>query len=116
MIIRVFQATIAPRRSAEFHAFAVEQGLPGIRANDGLIDVYMGLRSEGTEDIGVIVSIWRDWDAIAAAIGPDPSRPYLLTLETGLITSVDIVHFEAIDPIPTDVARAAAVVGGRASA
>jgi hypothetical protein len=63
MIIRVLQAAIAPRRSADFHAFVVEQGLPGIRANDGLVDVYMGLRSEGTVDIGVIISIWRDWDA-----------------------------------------------------
>ena len=116
MIIRVLQATIAPRRTAEFHTFVVEQGLPGIRANDGLIDVYMGLRSEGSEDIGVIVSVWRDWDAIAAAIGPDPSKPYLLTLETGLITSVDIMHFEAIDPVPTDVAHAGVAVGGRASA
>ena len=75
MIIRVLQATIAPRRSADFHTFVIEQGVPRFREHDGLIDVYVGLRSEGAEDIGIIVSVWRDWDAIAAAVGPDPLRP-----------------------------------------
>ena len=78
MIIRVLQATIAPRRSADFHTFVVEQGLPRFREHDGLVDVYVGLRSEGSEDFGIIVSIWRDWDALAAAVGPDPLRPYPL--------------------------------------
>ena len=113
MIIRVLQAAIAPRRSSDFHTFVVEQGLPGIRAHDGLIDVYMGLRSEGTADIGVIVSVWRDWEALEAAIGPDVTRPYLLTPETGLITSVQIMHFEALEP-PLGEARAVEA-GGRAS-
>jgi hypothetical protein len=97
MIIRVLQAIIVPRRSADFHRFVIEEGLPGLRAHDGLIDVYMGLRSEGREEIGVIVSVWRDWDALAEAVGPDPSRPYLLTPETGIVSSVQIMHFEALD-------------------
>jgi hypothetical protein len=97
MIIRVLQATIVPRRSADFHRFVIEEGLPGLRGHDGLIDVYMGLRSEGTEETGVIVSVWRDWDALADAVGPDPSRPYLLTPETGIVSSVQIMHFEALD-------------------
>ena len=101
MIIRVLQATIAPRRSAEFHTFVIEQGLPRFREHDGLVDVYIGLRSEGSEDFGVIVSVWRDWDALAAAVGPDPLRPYLLTPETGLVSSVKVLHFEAVDPLPS---------------
>ena len=110
MIIRVLQATIAPRRSADFHTFVIEQGVPRFREHDGLIDVYVGLRSDGSEDTGIIVSVWRDWDALAAAVGPDPLRPYLLTPETGLITSVDILHFEAVEPLPS-VDRLAGVSG-----
>ena len=72
MIIRVLQATIAPRRSADFHTFVIEQ----------------------------CVSVWRDWDAIAAALGPDPLQPFLLTPETGLVSSVQVLHFEAVDPLP----------------
>ena len=100
MIIRVLQATIAPRRSADFHTFVIEQGVPRFREHDGLIDVYVGLRSEGAEDVGIIVSVWRDWDALAAAVGPDPLRPYLLTPETGLVSSVQVLHFEAVEPLP----------------
>ncbi len=100
MIIRVLQATIAPRRSADFHTFVIEQGVPRFREHDGLIDVYVGLRSEGGEDVGIIVSVWRDWDALAAAVGPDPLRPYLLTPETGLVSSVQVLHFEAVEPLP----------------
>ena len=101
MIIRVLQATIAPRRSADFHAFVIEQGVPRFREHDGLIDVYVGLRSDGSEDTGIIVSVWRDWDALAAAVGPDPLRPYLLTPETGLVSSVQVLHFEAVEPLPS---------------
>ena len=100
MIIRVLQATIAPRRSADFHTFVIEQGVPRFRELDGLIDVYVGLRSDGSEDVGIIVSVWRDWDAIAAALGPDPLQPFLLTPETGLVSSVQVLHFEAVDPLP----------------
>ena len=76
MIIRVLQATIAPRRSADFHTFVIEQGVPRFREHDGLIDVYVGLRSEGAEDVG-----------ISSACGETgmPSRPLLGPIRSGRI-------------------------------
>ena len=96
MIIRVLQATIAPMRSAEFHAFVMDRAIPAFRQHDGLIDVRVGLRSDGSEDFGIVISVWSDWDALAAAVGPDPSRPYVLTPETGLVTSVEVRHYEGV--------------------
>ena len=96
MIVRVLRVSIAAGRSADFHAFAVDVGLPSLLGRDGLLDVHIGLRSEGSQEIGLIVSVWRDWAALEAAIGPDPERPYLLNEMDGLITDTTVEHFEGL--------------------
>ena len=45
----------------------------------------------------MIVTVWRDWASLTAALGDDPTRPYLLTLESGLVDEVTVEHFEALD-------------------
>ncbi len=45
----------------------------------------------------MIVTAWRDWASLTAALGDDPARPYLLTLESGLVDEVTVEHFEGLD-------------------
>jgi len=97
MIVRVLSVQIAPERGAEFHAFIRERGLPRIQAHPGLISVHVGRRTEGHDEFAIVVTIWRDWDAITDALGPDPSQPYMLTPESGLALTARVEHFEAID-------------------
>lgn len=100
MIVRVLSVHVAPNRGAEFHAFIRDQGLPRIQAHPGLISVNVGRRTEGPDELAIVVTVWRDWQALTEALGPDPSEPYMLTPATGLVTSANVEHFEAID-LPT---------------
>jgi antibiotic biosynthesis monooxygenase (ABM) superfamily enzyme len=102
MIVRVLSVRIAPDRGAEFHAFVREHGLPRIQAHPGLISANVGRRTDGDDELAIVVTVWRDWEALTDALGPDPSLPYLLTPESGLVVTATVEHFEAIDlpPIP----------------
>jgi hypothetical protein len=97
MIVRVLSVQVAPNRGAEFHAFIRDQGLPRIQAHPGLISVHVGRRTEGPDELAIVVTVWQDWQALTEALGPDPSEPYMLTPATGLVTRATVEHFEAID-------------------
>jgi hypothetical protein len=102
MIIRVLSVQIEPDRGADFHEFIRDRGLPRIQSHPGLISAHVGRRTEGNDELAIVVTVWRDWEALTDALGPDPSQPYLLTPATGLVSSARVEHFEAIDlpPIP----------------
>lgn len=102
MIIRVLSVLVEPDRGAEFHAFIRERGLPRIQAHPGLISAHVGRRTEGSDELAIVVTVWKDWESLTEALGPDPLEPYMLTPATGLVVSSHVEHFEAIDlpPIP----------------
>jgi hypothetical protein len=100
MIIRVLSVQVAPDRGAEFHAFIRDNGLPRIQAHPGLVSVHVGRRAEGRDEVAIVVTVWNDWQALTEALGPDPSVPYMLTPDTGLVTKATVEHFEAIDLPP----------------
>ncbi len=97
MIVRVLNVRIAKDRGAEFHAFMRERGLPRMQEHPGLISVNVGRRTDGPDEFAVIVTVWRDWDALMDALGPDPSQPYQVTRESGLAETATVEHFEAIE-------------------
>lgn len=100
MIVRVLSVRIAQGRGAEFHAFIRERGLPRIQAHPGLVSAHIGRRTDGHDEFAIVVTVWTDWHAITDALGPDPSQPYLLTPESGLVETATVEHFEAIDLPP----------------
>jgi hypothetical protein len=100
MIVRVLSVRIAPDRGAEFHAFVRERGLPRIQAHPGLVSANVGRRTEGPDEFAIVVTVWRDWEALTEALGPDPSQPYMFTPESGLVAVATVEHFEAIDLPP----------------
>ena len=110
MIVRVLSVQIAPEHGAEFHEHLREQGLPRIQAHPGLVSAHVGRRTEGSDEQAIIVTIWRDWDSLTDALGPDPSKPYLLPESLKLVASARVEHFEAVELPP--LSRTAA--GGEA--
>jgi hypothetical protein len=97
MIIRVLSVEVAQGRGAEFHAFMRERGLPRIQAHPGLVSVNVGRRTDGSDEFAIVVTVWRDWEALTEALGPDPSQPYMVTPESGLAQTAKVEHFEGID-------------------
>jgi Antibiotic biosynthesis monooxygenase len=100
MIVRVLNVRVAPNRGAEFHAFIRDRGLPRVQAHPGLISLNVGRRSEGPDEYAIVVTVWRDWEALSEALGPDTSKPYLPTPESGLVESATVEHFEGIEIAP----------------
>jgi antibiotic biosynthesis monooxygenase (ABM) superfamily enzyme len=100
MIVRVLSVKIAQGRGAEFHAFIREQGLPRIQAHPGLISAHVGRRTEARDEFAIVVTTWIDWHALTEALG-DPSQPYMLTPESGLVETATVEHYEGIDLPPT---------------
>jgi hypothetical protein len=100
MIVRVLSVRIAPSRGAEFHAFVRDRGLPKIQAHPGLVSAHVGRRTDGADERAIVVTVWRDWEALQDALGPDPSQPYLPTPDSGLVATAEVEHFEAIDLPP----------------
>jgi hypothetical protein len=118
MIIRVTSVRIAKDRGPEFHAFMRERGLPRMQEHPGLISVNVGRRTDGADEFAVIVTVWRDWDSLTDALGPDPSQPYMVTTESGLAETARVEHFEAIElpdlgGLPGRVADAKAMASSR---
>jgi hypothetical protein len=101
MIVRVLSVKIAQGRGAEFHAFIREQGLPRIQAHPGLVSAHVGRRTDGHDEFAIVVTTWTDWNDLTEALG-DPSQPYMLTTQSGLVETATVEHFEAIDlpPMP----------------
>jgi len=97
MIVRVLNVRIAPGRGPEFHAFMRERGLPRMQQHPGLVSVNVGRRTDGPDEFAIIVTVWRDWEALTDALGPDPSRPYMGTQESSLAETARVEHFEAIE-------------------
>jgi hypothetical protein len=110
MIVRVLTVRIANDRGAEFHAFVRDHGLPRIQEHPGLVSVHVGRRTDGPAEHAIVVTVWRDWESITDALGPDPSKPYMPTPASGLVETTTVEHFEAIDLPALD--RAQAVGGG----
>jgi antibiotic biosynthesis monooxygenase (ABM) superfamily enzyme len=110
MIVRVLNVRVAPNRGAEFHAFVRDHGLPRVQAHPGLISLNVGRRNEGADEYVIVVTVWRDWEALSQALGPDTSQPYLLTPETGLVESATVEHFEGIEIAPAPAPDRAKVV------
>jgi hypothetical protein len=109
MIVRVLTVRIAKDRGAEFHAFVRDRGLPRIQEHPGLVSVHVGRRTDGAVEHAIVVTVWRDWESITEALGPDPLQPYMPTPESDLVETVTLEHFEAIDLPFFDQAPAPAV-------
>jgi hypothetical protein len=97
MIVRVLNARIAPNRGAEFQAFVREHGLPRLQNHPGLFTLHVGRRTEGHDEFVTVISVWRDWDSLQDALGPDPSQPYLPAPGEAMVESASVEHFEAVE-------------------
>ena len=100
MIVRVLNARIAPNRGAEFQSFIREHGLPRLQNHPGLVSLHVGRRNEGSDEFVTVISVWRNWDALQDALGPDPSQPYLPAPGTEMVESTSVEHFEAVEITP----------------
>jgi heme-degrading monooxygenase HmoA len=97
MIIRVFRARVRPGKQQQFELKVRELSIPLVRSQKGLIAFFSGRPMESSPDEFVMVTAWKDLEALRAFAGddwnvsviPDPERP--------LLEDSFVHHYEAID-------------------
>jgi len=71
MIIRVFRAKVVPGAEAEFTRKLREVSARLLDAQEGVLGYFAGSPTETTPDEFVMISLWRDVEAVRAFAGDD---------------------------------------------
>ena len=100
MIIRVFRARIREGREVEFKRMVQEQSIPWLLTRDGMIGFFPGEPLSSSSREFVMVTLWRDADAIASFAGKDWRTPVVTEDEAPLVEEMFAEHYVRFDREP----------------
>ena len=95
MIVRVFRARVQPGRAEEFREFFRSKALPLVRGQDGLVSAEVGWPLEPDADEFLMITVWRDVDALRRFAGEDWQEARILPEEQPLLRETFVHHYEA---------------------
>lgn len=115
MITRVFRGRVRPGKHADFERFIRTEALPEFRANPGVEGVHFGTPTEQDPDEFLVVTVWRDLDALKAYAGERWSDPKLSLTEAHLLAEASVHHYrngngEVLGAAGTEAARPAGLL------
>ncbi|MCS7129085.1 MAG: antibiotic biosynthesis monooxygenase [Candidatus Caldarchaeum sp.] len=97
MIIRVWVCRLKLGVEKAFEQFALNEALPTLRKTEGCVDAYVGIDSTSDQSTAVVVSVWRDLEAIKSFTGGNWREPYVHPLEAPLLAEKPRVsHFNVV--------------------
>lgn len=94
-IIRVFQATTKPGQEIAFEKFFTEAALPILQQHAGLVSVQIGLPSESSPQDFLMITTWRDLDALKGFAGENWKEAVIDPREAPLLSSARVSHYRA---------------------
>jgi quinol monooxygenase YgiN len=113
MIVRLVTATVKAERAGTFNALMRAQ-LPALRKSPGLVYVKLARRIRGDSEEVLLYEEWQDTASLYEWTGPEITRARLQPGAFELVTSLSVVHYEALDmdpdtnePIPIEGAEEA---------
>lgn len=95
MIVRVFTVRVQPDAADGYERLLREVAIPTLTTRDGLVSLHVGRPDGASPREFVVVSVWRDADAMHAFTGPDRA-PVVLGDEAELVESTSVRHFESM--------------------
>lgn len=93
VITRVFRGTVRPGRHAEFERLLREEGVPRFERTPGCLSVHVGTPTEASPDEYMVVTVWRDLDALKAFAGEQWSDPKLSLREAHVLADATVHHY-----------------------
>lgn len=102
MIIRLFRATVRPQHQAEFEEKFARISFEFVRRADGNIGVELGRPTRGKPDEYVMISKWRDEQALRAFGGPEWRQAVIPAGMEHLILACEVDHYELLPPRPSE--------------
>jgi heme-degrading monooxygenase HmoA len=97
VIVRVFEARLKRGAEASFEA-ALRDDVAAARRQPGLVSIRWGRRRDDDALRVIVVSEWRDIDAIQSWLGPNWLKPRFAPGEDALVTQARIRHYEGLEP------------------
>lgn len=95
MIVRITRARVM--RNAEAAAFDILRApVAGTPQRDGLEAMFIGRRLRHDDNELVALTVWRDLDAMSAALGPEWDKPQFLPALQPYLEQPTVEHFDTI--------------------
>ena len=93
MIIRVFRAVIYKDRVADFKRMVQKQSIPWLEKSDGMLGYFPGQPFGANDREFVMVTLWRDVDALQAFAGRNWDSPVVTDDEAPLVEAMYAEHY-----------------------
>lgn len=96
MIARIWRGHTRAADADAYRAFLERTGLPDYRATPGNEGALMLRRIEGGAAEFVLISFWRDFEAIRRFAGPDPERAFYYPEDDRFLLGKEphVTHYE----------------------
>lgn len=94
MIIRVFRAVVHDGKQKEFEEFFLNQAVPHVSGQSGLISMMVGKPHESSPNEFLMTMIWKDLDSIKRFAGKNWQKAVILEDERHLIKEVFVHHYD----------------------
>ena len=94
MIIRVFRARVHPGKQQEFEQFFLNKALPMVRAQSGLVSVTVGRPLDTSPEDFLMVTVWRDLDALKGFAGEQWQNPVIDPEAAHLLKETFVDHYD----------------------
>ena len=100
MIARMWQGQVPKEKSSHYHEYVKLTGLKDIFVVDGNITAYLFSRNEGNVTTFIVLSIWRDLEAIIKFAGEDYERARYYPEDDKFLLELTpyVEHYEVREP------------------
>jgi quinol monooxygenase YgiN len=96
MIIRVFRARVRDGKQQQFEKFFLSKALANVRAHPGLVSVTVGKPLEVAPNDFLMITVWRDVEALKSFTGEHWQEPVIDPEEVDLLSEVFAHHYEEV--------------------
>lgn len=93
MIVRVFKATALAGKQQEFKTFFINEALPMIKSQNGLVDVYVGLPIKDSSQEFMMTTIWANIESLIEFAGDNWENPVIDEREKDLLLEASVDHY-----------------------
>ena len=92
-IVRVFRATVKQGKEEEFRAFFLNDAVPLLRSQKGLVSVNVGLPREETPTEFMMTTTWSNIEALVGFAGDNWDKAVIDPREAHLLESTAVYHY-----------------------
>lgn len=104
MIARIWHGAVAEDKAEAYRSYVKSTGITDLRATSGNLGAYLFWRVENSTVHFLLLSIWKDLEAIKAFAGPDIEKAKYYPRDTDYLIELEpaVIHYELIAGDPNE--------------